>query len=90
MNRSPISIGCGLPSASGQTAEFASDFQTWQTATQQFRQTNLDINWVFLGARQVLKKDRIGDSSKQLLAAMMDALEDRSRPLPPWPGPGAH
>ncbi len=68
----------------GQKDQSLADFQSWQAATEQFRQANVDLNWLFLGARKALKDSQIGEKQKELLAAMMDALEDTSRPLPGW------
>ena len=73
----------------GQTDQFLTDFQSWQTATEQFRQTHEDLNWVFIGAKKALHDSNIGEKRKELLAAMMDALEDNQHPLPSFPGPGA-
>jgi len=68
----------------GQTDQFSADFQSWQTATEEFRQTNSDLSWLFKGARKALQDSQIGEKQKELLTAMMDALEDGSRPLPTW------
>jgi tetratricopeptide (TPR) repeat protein len=73
----------------GQTDQFSADFQSWQTATEEFRKTNNDLNWLFLGARKALQGSQIGEKQKELLTAMMDALEDGSRPLPAWLESGA-
>jgi len=72
----------------GQTDQLLTDFQSWQTATEQFRQTHEDLNWLFIGAKKALQDSRIGEKRKELLAAMMDALEDNQHPLPSFPGSG--
>lgn len=73
----------------GHSSEFLEEFQAWQVATQEFRKTNVDVNWIFTGARNALKDDpRIGAKEKQTLGAMMDSLEDNTKPLPSWPKSG--
>jgi tetratricopeptide (TPR) repeat protein len=72
----------------GQADELSRDFQAWQRATQQFRVTDGELNWIFDGVRKALKDERMGDKQRQLLLAMMDALEDNRRPLPSWPESG--
>lgn len=67
------------------TDQFLTDFHSWQRATEDFRQGKDDLNWLFLGARTVLGTSNITKTRKDLLTAMMDALEDRGRPLPTWP-----
>ena len=72
----------------GHSSELLDDFQGWQAATLEFRKTDSELSWVFDGAKTALKQDRISDKEKQLLGAMMDALEDKSRPLPTRPDAG--
>jgi len=73
----------------GNTNQLSTDFQSWQTATEQFRKTNEDLNWLFLGARKALNDSNIGGKRRELLTAMMDALEDKEHRLPSLAGSGA-
>ncbi|HUI42934.1 MAG TPA: tetratricopeptide repeat protein [Terriglobia bacterium] len=68
----------------GETGEAPGDFQTWQKAAGEFRQANADLNWNFVAAKKALSDSSLGESQKKLLAAMMDALEDNSHPIPRW------
>jgi tetratricopeptide (TPR) repeat protein len=74
----------------GQTAEYKTDFESWQEATGRFRSNKEDLNWIFRGAREALdrSKSTMGESRSTLLVKMMDALDDSSVTLPSLPGPG--
>lgn len=68
----------------GQTDQCRTDFDSWQAATEQFRQSKTDLNWLFTGARRSIQNSQLGPKQQELLTRMMDALEDRNRPLPAW------
>jgi tetratricopeptide (TPR) repeat protein len=70
----------------GHAGDGSTDFEAWQEAMQRFRGSNDDLNWVFTGMRKLVSKENISAPRKQLLEAMMDALENSQKPLPAWPG----
>jgi hypothetical protein len=74
----------------GQSDEFKTDFESWKEATVRFRGSKDDLSWIFRGARMALDRSKgvIGKGKTGILASMMDALEDNSRPLPSWPESG--
>ncbi|HEX3438084.1 MAG TPA: hypothetical protein VHT24_15050 [Pseudacidobacterium sp.] len=74
----------------GQTSEFKQDFDSWSEAANKFSQGKDGISWIFTGARKVLADPRssLGQSRIKLLVAMMDALDNKSSSLPPWPDSG--
>jgi len=72
----------------GQTDQFRTDFESWLAATEHFRQSKQDLNWLFGGARRKVQDSQLGQKRKEVLFEMMDALEDNNRPLPVWPDSG--
>jgi hypothetical protein len=74
----------------GQTAEYKTDFESWQEATGRFRSKKEDLNRIFRGAREALdrSKSTMGESRSTLLVRMMDALDNSSITLPSLPEPG--
>src|ERR1700721_2540710 len=79
----------GLRCVKGKTAEYKTDFESWQEATGRFRSNREDLNWIFRGAREALdrSKSTMGESRSTLLVKMMDALDDSSVTLPAMPEP---
>jgi hypothetical protein len=68
----------------GQTDQCRTDFESWQAATEQFRQSKTDLNWLFMGARRAVQNSQLDEKQREPLTRMMDALEDSNRPLPVW------
>jgi len=68
----------------GQTDQCRTDFESWQAATEEFRRSKADLNWLFQGARKAVQESQLSEKQKSLLTGMMDALERSDQPLPVW------
>ena len=73
----------------GHTQESSSDFQAWCEATKRFRQTHVNLSWIFDGVKKALSQEKLAGGLAHLLLAMTEALEDNNKPLPTWPKPGS-
>lgn len=68
----------------GNTQDSSADLQSWQGATQRFRQSHDQLNWIFDGVKKILSQEKVVGGGAPLLSAMVEALENSDRPLPTW------
>jgi hypothetical protein len=55
----------------------------WRRELDAFRKTNGDFNWLFGGARKALAAStQVSPADRAYLGSMIDAMEDRTRPIP--------